>query len=60
MTTDDIHRLAKRAAGAGVPLNDACPRPFDTPEGRLFKEVFIMHRAALIALGLDDKPLTTN
>lgn len=58
MTTDDIRRLAKRAAGAGVPLTDACPRPFDTPEGRLFTQEFIMHKAALAALGLDDKPLT--
>lgn len=57
---DIVHLRAKCAAARGESLESSCLWPFSSWEGRLFKEVFIMHRAALIALGLDDKPLTTD
>lgn len=57
---DMIRRCAKLAAAAGESLDEACPWPFDSVEGGYFKAEFIMHKAALIALGLDDKPLTTD
>ena len=55
---DTVHLFAKRAAAAGETLDAACPWPFGSWEGKLFKEVFIMHKAALAALGMNDKTLT--
>ena len=55
---DIVHLRAKSAADRGESLEDACWWPFGSWEGRLFKEVFIMHKAARLALGLDDKALT--
>ena len=53
-----IRRCAKLAAAEGESLEAACPWPFDSEEGGYFKAEFIMHKAALAALGLDDKTLT--
>lgn len=53
-----IRREAKSAVTAGESLDEACPWPYDSEEGCYFKAEFIMHRAALAALGLDDKTLT--
>jgi hypothetical protein len=55
---DTVHLFAKRAAARGEALESACLWPFDSWEGKLFKEVFIMHKAALAALGMNDKTLT--
>jgi len=58
MDNDDIRRDAKAAAETGRRLVDMCPWPFQSLEGRLFVETFIMHKAALAALGMNDKTLT--
>lgn len=58
MDYDKLHTEAKQAAAEGLTLDDACPWPFDSQEGRRYKEVFIMHKAALQALVPNDKPLT--
>lgn len=61
MNIDDanmIRRVAKSAAVAGESLEAACPWPFDSDEGCYFKAEFIMHKAALAALGMNDKSLT--
>ena len=55
---DVVHRQAKHAAARGETLESSCLWPFSSWEGKLFKEVFIMHKAALTALGMNDKPLT--
>lgn len=55
---DKLHHEAKQAAAAGLTLDETCRWPFDSHEGRRFKEVFIMHKAALQALAANDKPLT--
>lgn len=54
-----IRRTAKLAVEAGESLDEACPWPFDSDEGGYFKAEFIMHKAALQALGMNDKPLTS-
>lgn len=61
MTADDADRIrqeAKAAAATGRAADDACRWPYDSPEGCYFKAEFIMHKAALTALGMDDKTLT--
>lgn len=60
MDYDKLHTDAKRAADAGQSLEEACPWPFASAEGRRYKEIFIMHKAARLALGLDDKALTSD
>ena len=50
---DTVHLQAKRAAARGETLEGACLWPFSSWEGKLFKEVFIMHKAALVALGME-------
>lgn len=57
---DMIRQEAKAAAETGRAADDACRWPYDSEEGCYFKAEFIMHKAALIALGMDDKPLTTD
>lgn len=57
---DDIRAEAKTAAAVALPIDDACRWPYDSEEGRYFKAEFIMHKAALLALGMHDKPLTPN
>ncbi|MDM0011966.1 hypothetical protein QTH87_05875 [Variovorax sp. J22P168] len=47
---DTVRRIAKETAEHGLELNDACPWPFDSAAGRLFKNEFIFHKAALEAL----------
>lgn len=47
---DAVIRAAKDAAERGLTLNDACPWPFDSTAGQLFKREFIFHKAALEAL----------
>lgn len=58
MNLDTVCYEAKVAAATGKSLNDACRWPFDSWEGRWFKEVFLAHREALEALGMIDKTLT--
>lgn len=58
LTFDEVRRRAKCAAARGQTLEAACPWPFASAEGRLFKAEFIMHKAALAALGLNDNSLT--
>lgn len=59
-TYDNIRREAKEAAARGETLEATCRWPWSSAEGRLFADVFIMHKAALAALGMNDKPLTTD
>lgn len=55
---DIVRQHAKAAASRGESLESGCFWPFNSWEGMLFKETFVMHRAALDALGLNDKSLT--
>lgn len=57
---DEVRHEAKAAATTGRTLEESCRWPWSSPEGRLFTEMFVMHRAALTALGMNDKPLTPN
>jgi len=58
-TIDDaIRREAKAAAAAGKSLEESCRWTWSSPQGRLFTSEFIMHKAALAALGMSDKTLT--
>jgi len=47
---DKIKQIAKDGAARGLSLDNACPYPFDTAAGRLFKEVYFFHKAALAML----------
>lgn len=42
-----IEREAEEAARHYADVNDACPYPFDTEAGRLFRQTFHAMRAAL-------------
>lgn len=44
---DLVRKTAKAAAERGQSLEDACPWPFASTAGRLFKREFIFHKAAL-------------
>lgn len=43
---DRILQQARKAAGLYSSLNDACPYPFGSEHGRIFKEAFLAARAA--------------
>lgn len=51
VSIDSVKRAAHLAAERGESLNDACPWPFESEDGRHFKQFFILHKAALAALG---------
>jgi|GEM_PF-6310883 len=44
---DRVRQEARTAAQQFTNVNDACPYPFDTDEGRTFKSEFLAMRAAL-------------
>lgn len=56
VSIDAVKRGAHEAAERGQALNDACPWPFDSEAGRRFKQFFITHKAALLALAQEPKP----
>ncbi|MDM0090282.1 MULTISPECIES: hypothetical protein [unclassified Variovorax] len=53
VSIDAVKRAAHAAAERGASLNDACPWPFDSEAGRQFKQLFILHKAALQALATE-------
>jgi hypothetical protein len=46
-TIDRIKREAREAAARYTDINAACPYPFASEEGRVFRDEFNAHRAAL-------------
>lgn len=44
---DRVVQEAREAARQFVDVNDACPYPFDSEHGRIFRREFITMRAAL-------------
>ena len=45
LSIDRIEADARRAAGIYKDVNAACPYPFDSTEGRIYREAFIAAQA---------------
>lgn len=52
---DKITNEAKAAATSGQALNDACPYPFDSAAGKLFKHTYIETLHANLQAALEKK-----
>jgi len=46
---EQVQREAREAASRYSDVNDACPYPFGTVDGRTFRAAFFLQRAALAA-----------